>query len=147
MHKASKQVRADQSAKTQASRQSWREPACRRAFHSSLCSQNERRNRHLSRPQNYRSTQFTTCWCVMREGFAVISNLNKIPALPLFISVLSISYMHAASALFSWTMELWAFASSHFCTQNHGSLCPLHQHFVVFFRLRERSGRGKPHAE
>ena len=32
LHKAAKQVRAGQIATTQASRQNWREPACRRAF-------------------------------------------------------------------------------------------------------------------
>ena len=32
LHKAANEARADQSAKTQASRQSWREPSCSRAF-------------------------------------------------------------------------------------------------------------------
>ena len=41
---------------------------------------------------------------VMHEGFACT---------PLFLSVLSISSMHAASGLFSWTMELLAFASNY----------------------------------
>ena len=49
LHKAAKQGRADQRAAPQAkSRQSWREPPCRRAFKQlSLCSRNERRNRNL----------------------------------------------------------------------------------------------------
>ena len=36
LHKAANQARADQSVAAQASRQSWREPACRRAFHSNI---------------------------------------------------------------------------------------------------------------
>ena len=47
MHKAAKHVRADQSATTQASRQSWREPAMSSSIYLQLCSQNQRRNRSL----------------------------------------------------------------------------------------------------
>ena len=44
-HKAAKQLRADQSATTQASRQSWREPAhVVEHFYSTLSSPSERRN-------------------------------------------------------------------------------------------------------
>ena len=58
---AAKQVRADQSATTQASRRSWLALACRRAY-SSLCSQNE----EIEICSVYKKY----CWCgVMREGF------------------------------------------------------------------------------
>ena len=59
----------------------------------------------------------------------------------LFLSVLSISSVHAAACtgLFSWTMELLAFARRQFslCTQNHGY--PLHSFaFRSLLRVRVR---------
>ena len=59
-HKAAKDVRPDQSATTQASRQSCREPACRRAsICSSLCSQNQRRNRSFPANTRYNHKQLS----------------------------------------------------------------------------------------
>ena len=56
---------------------------------------------------------------VMREGLAFSFDLNQIlrsTTLLLLLSILfsCISYMHAASGLLSWSMELLAFASHQF---------------------------------
>ena len=48
MHKAAKHVRTDQSTTTQASRQSWREPACRRAFMIRLAVFSKRAKKSIS---------------------------------------------------------------------------------------------------
>ena len=49
----------------------------------------------------------------MREGFAFSFDLNKIQhTLFLSVLVLCISYMHAASGLLFWSVELLAFESS-----------------------------------
>ena len=53
-HKAAKQVRADQSATTQATRQSWRQPAhVVEQLYSTLSSQSEQKNRKLPGLQKY----------------------------------------------------------------------------------------------
>ena len=103
---AAKQVLADQSTTKQASGQSWLEPACRRGIYlcSSLRCQNERRNRNLPGLQKYTTFHKSSLADVMLHVTCTL----------LFLSVLSISSMHAASGLFSWTMELLAFASRHF---------------------------------
>ena len=96
---AAKQVRADQSATTQASRRSWLALACRRAY-SSLCSQDERTNRNLLRLQKY-------CWCVvMSEGFACQGHCSKT------FSVRPFYFVHTCGVrVVLGTMELLAFAS------------------------------------
>ena len=76
---------------------------------------------------------------VMREGFACTL---------LFLSVLSISSMHAASRLFSWAMEILPLASRHFAPKTVDlSVRFIHSHFVQFFRVSERSERRKTPAE
>ena len=59
----------------------------------------------------------------MREGLAIISNLNKIPGTTqLILSLLTVvygmyfvsGYMNAASGLFPWSKELLAFVSRQF---------------------------------
>ena len=67
--KAAKQVRADQSATTQASRQSWLEPACRRAFIQLPAFSKRTKKSKSARPTKYKHMQtFTSSflsWCVM----------------------------------------------------------------------------------
>ena len=68
---------------------------------------------------------------VMRGGCAFVSNLNKIQQL-LFLSVpptVCISYMHAAPGLFSWSMELLAFATRQFAPK----IVDLSVRFIRFF--------------
>ena len=113
---AAKQVRADQSATTQASGQSWLEPARRRAF-IQLVVLSERTNEIEICPayknfQPFTKISFRT-WC-------------DVVCILLFILVLSISSMHAASALFSSTMSLLAPASRQVALRTIGPLCPLH---------------------
>ena len=66
---------------------------------------------------------------VMREGFAFVSNLTAL----LFLSVVSTyfvpAYMHAASVLFSWSMELFAFA----CGQFEPKILDLSVRFIRIF--------------
>ena len=82
----------------------------------------------------------------MSEGFAFVSSQDTTLV---FLSVLSISYMHAASGLFSWSMELLAFASRQFAPK----IVDLSVRFIrffffaIFFLVSERSGRWKPSAE
>ena len=77
LHKAAKQVRADQSATTQAGRQSWRELACRRAFMQSLRSQNERRHRLLPGLRKCTSTPDAAySWCHARKLCLFFSNIK-----------------------------------------------------------------------
>ena len=123
------QARADQSATTQASRQSWLEQACRQAF---IC----------------------TLRCVLKtkeemEIFPAYSWCDVACTL-LFFSAVSISSMHAASGLFSWTMELLAFESRMLAPKTTMSISVRflsHSHLVQFFLVSERSGRRKPPAE
>ena len=81
---AAKQVRADQSATTQASRRSWLAPACRRGY-----IQRAVLSKRTNKSKSARPTK-KNAGGVMREGFACTL---------LFISVLSISSIHAASGL------------------------------------------------
>ena len=107
---------AKQSATTQASQQSSREPSSSTTC-SSLRSQNERRSRNLP-DQSKHTTTYKQLQLLVGEGVAFISNLKKIQ-LPIILSghlsfVHMIRYMHTASGLFSWSMELLAFASHQF---------------------------------
>ena len=71
---------------------------------SSQCSQNQQRNRNLPGLQKYKHSQSLAG--VTREGFATISNLNKVEPCSFSPYFLRISHMHAASGLFSLSMEL-----------------------------------------
>ena len=117
LHKAANKVRADQSATTQASRQSWRELACRRAFIIQLAAFSKRRKISKYVRQKNATTHKVAEAGVMREGLAFIYNVNKIKHCSFSPSFVCISYMHAASALFSWSMELFLdFGKSSVCT-------------------------------
>ena len=60
----------------------------------------------------------------------------------LSLRALSISSMHAASGLFSWTMELLAFASRQFSPETMDlSVRFIRSHFGRFFLVSGRSGR------
>ena len=112
-HKAEKQVRADQSATTQASGQSWRSQHVIENLNSTLSYQNEGRNRNKSaRPTKIYN--FSHSAGVMREGFACSSDINKMQRCSFSPSFLCISYIHVASELLSWSMELWTFVSRQF---------------------------------
>ena len=81
---------------------SWLEPACRRAFIKLAVFSKRRKKSTSARPT--KNTQRVTkqlCRC-------------DVACALLFLSVLSISSMHSASGLLSWTMELLAFASRQF---------------------------------
>ena len=106
-HKQQKQVRADQSATTQAGRQRWLEPACRGAF-TQLAVFSKRKKSKSARPTKI----YNHCNHSQSSLLAGVMFACKL----LFLSVLSIPSMHAASGLFSWTIELLAFASRRFCT-------------------------------
>ena len=110
---AAKHVRADQSATTQTSRQSWLEPACRRAFimqqlvvfyTSAVVETKKSKSAGSTRKKIYNNSRSSLAG-MMYEGFACT---------PFFLSVLSISSMHGASGFLSWTMELLAFANRQF---------------------------------
>ena len=112
-HEAGKQVRADQSATTQASGQSWRSQHVIENLNSTLSYQNEGRNRNKSaRPTKIYN--FSHSAGVMREGSACSSDINKMQRCSFSPSFLCISYIHVASELLSWSMELWTFVSRQF---------------------------------
>ena len=101
----------------------WPEPArVVQHLHSTLSSQNEPRNRNLSGLQenNTRVYNYSHSVGVMREGFASSFGLslrhNKTQHCSFSAFFPCISYMHTASGLLSWSMELLAFASGQFCT-------------------------------
>ena len=66
----------------------------------------------------------------------------------IYLSYIFVRCMHAASGLFSWSMELLAFACRQFARTVIMDLCPLHSHGYVYwcFLVSERRGR-KPPAE
>ena len=105
-------------------------------------------NREIEPFPAYDNIQPLSCLAggVMSEGFAFVSSQDTTLV---FLSVLSISYMHAASGLFSWSMELLAFASRQFAPK----IVDLSVRFIrffffaIFFLVSERSGRWKPPAE
>ena len=67
---------------------------------------------------------------------------------PLFLSVLSISPMHAASGLCPWTMELSGFASHQLAPDTVDlSVYFIRSHFVQFFLLSEAGGGSRPRSE
>ena len=120
---AAKEVRPDQSATTQASRRNWLESACGRAFIQLAVFSNEQRNQNLLRLQKTYIHSQSILASVMREGFACTL---------LFFSILFISSMHAASNLFSYAMEILAFASRQFAPKIMDlSVCFIHSHFVL----------------
>ena len=106
-------MRADQRAITQASRQSWREPACRAS--AARCVIKLTNKSKSARPKTIRNhTQL-----IIREGFTFIYFLSLYDTRHFFLSVLSPPYIfarcnHAAFGLFPWSMELLAFASRQF---------------------------------
>ena len=106
LHKSATQLCADQSATTQASRQSWRTRACRRAF-TQLAAFSKRTKKSKSAWLKYTTTHNAAAQAgVTGKELAFISNIKKIQNYFVSPSLLSISYMHAASWLFSWSMEL-----------------------------------------
>ena len=109
LHKAETQARTDQSATTQASRQSWRKPACRRAFIQFAVFSKRTKKSKIARPTKIYNLQSNLAGAT-REIFDCISTLDC----SFSPSFLCSSYVYAASRLFSWSMELLAFASRQF---------------------------------
>ena len=106
LHKSATQVCADQNVTTQASRQSWRTRACRRVF-AQLAAFSKRTKKSKSAWQKYTTTHKAAAQAVVTgKELAFISNIKKIQHYSFSPSFLRISYMHAASWLFSWSMEL-----------------------------------------
>ena len=110
-------------------------------LYSSLCSQNKRRNRNLPRG-------LQKCTTIHKNGGLAGVMLEGFARTLLYLSVLSISSMHSASWLFSWTRELLAFASHQFAPKTMAlSVRLIYSHFVQFFLVSERSGWRKPPTE
>ena len=89
---------------------------------------------------------------VMREGNAFISNPMMKVQYCFFLSVLCMyQYMHAASGLFSWSMELLAFASRQLAPEIGDNsvrfIYILFYYQVCIYLVSERSGRRKPPVE
>ena len=140
--KQQSKVRAVQSATKQASRQSWRELVRRRAY-TQLAAFSKRRKKSKSARQKYATTHKSAEAGVMREGPTFISNLNETQHGSFSPSFLCISYeyMHAASGLFSWSMELLNFASRHFVSKIVDlSVQFIRVLFYIFFLVSQRSG-------
>ena len=136
-HKVAKQVRADQIVTTQASRQSWREPALvvDHVFRT-LSSQNDRRNQNLPGLQIYNYYPHNAG--VMQEGYFFCFDPNKTTLRFRSVLFLCSWNMHAASGLSYWSMELLALASRQFAPK----IVDLSVRFIRC--LSERSRRRKP---
>ena len=72
LHKAAEQVRADQSATTQAGRRSWRgesrEPACRRPFvQVAVFSKRTKKSKSARPTKIYKHSQSSFSWCDARK--------------------------------------------------------------------------------
>ena len=112
MHKAAKHVRAYQSATTQASRQRWREPACRLAS-AARCVLKTDQEIESVRPTKRKQPQAAATGDTRRIClylFPISTRYNNI--LPL--SYILVWCAHAASGWFSWCVKLLAFASRQF---------------------------------
>ena len=130
---ATKQVHADQSAKTQTSRQSWLEPASSSIIiDTARCvfKTNEVEIFPAYKIYNHSQDKQLLSWC-------------DVASILLLLSVLSISSMHAASGLFLWTMELLAFASRQFAPKTM-DVRFIHSYLVQLSLVSERSGRREP---
>ena len=91
-------------------------------LYSSLCSQNERTITEIC-PAHENIESFTK---------QLLAGVSDVACMLVFFSVLSISSMHAASGLFSWTMELVAFASREFAPKTMDvSFRFVHSHSVL----------------
>ena len=126
LHKAANKLRADQSATTYASRQSWREPACRRAFHTAVFllltlifpflvlwtffkpvySSSNMYDAAVEHLQQY--CEHSTA---QHSAITPVQSSKPSTCRSEYISKQVCKYMHATSGLFSWSMELLAFAS------------------------------------
>ena len=126
-HKAVKHVRANQSAST-ASKQTELARASMSSICSSLCSQNQRRNRNIP-GQKYVQPHCTgSRWCAKDLPLFSSSDLNTMQHSS-FSFVHIRRCMYAASRLFSWIMELLAFASRLFAPNildHQPSVTPFH---------------------
>ena len=108
LHKSSK-ARTCRSERDNASKQSWRQPACRRAFTELPV---------FSKPSKKSNLPGLKKYTAPREAADLVCCANYVPLFPILIlgskiqhcsfspSFLCISYMHATSGLFSWSMEL-----------------------------------------
>lgn len=99
------QVRTDQSATTQSSRQNWREPASRRAFTARRILQTNEEIKIIC--PVVKTIQPLTCSLLVADAMCIgFFHLNPTSTRP--------NTTLAASELFSWRMELLTFASRQF---------------------------------
>ena len=142
MHKAAKRVRADQSATTQASRQSLQEPACRRVF-AARCVLKTDEESKSTRPKKNNHKQLLP---VMRERFAFICFQSQYDT-TFFFSFAHIRMMHACGVRVVFLEHgPLGICKSSFCTYLWTYARFINLVFFYSFLISERSGR-KPPAE
>ena len=83
-----------------------------------------------------------TKMCILIQPFTKQLSGRDVACTLLFLSVVSISSMYAASRSFWWTMELFACCKSEFAPKTIVlSVRFIHSHSLQFFLVSERSGR------
>ena len=90
-----------------------RASTCRRAFKQHAEFSKRTKTSKSARPRKIYNCSHSAG--VMREGFAFNFDLYKTQHRSFCPSFICISYMHAASGLLSWSMELFAFCKSSVC--------------------------------
>ena len=149
-NKQQKQLLADQRATTQASRQDLARASS--VVEHLYCIRLAVFSKRTEKPESARGLNKICNHCNHSQsslaGFSW-SDARRVSRYTVFLSVLSIPSMHAAPGLFSWTMELLAFASHELAPKTIDlSVRLIHSfYFVQFFLVSECSGRWKPPAE
>ena len=123
-------VRTDQSVTTKARIQSEREIECRRRVFTQLTFSSKRTKNSENTRQNCTSTHQAAGAGVMRAGLPSfpISKRCTTNLSPFFLCV---SFMHATSGFFSWSMELLDFGMLAVGTYGQGTFCPLR--LILFY--------------
>ena len=119
------QVRADQSATTQASRQNWRDPLCRRAFIQIAVFSKRTKKSKSARP----TKKYVPGTRVLNYDF---------------LSVFPTSYMRRPGCFLEHEALGICYSRQIASIINRGPLWPHHSHFVLFLLVSERRGRRKP---
>ena len=121
---AAKQVRADQSATTQACRRSWLVQACRRPIYSSLCSVfSKQRNRNLLGLQKY-------CWWCDAQRVRLYAALSLPPFF--FVHTCGVRVVFGDNGALSICKSL-------LCTENPGPLGAIQSFAFCSILLCERA--------
>ena len=113
-------------------------------IHTARCVPKTNEEIQICRPKKIRERSQSSVAGVIREGLALIYNLNKLQhcsSSPSFLWFLYDTCMRRPGCFAgSWSSSQLQVVSLHLVI----NLCPLHSHCVQFFLVSERSGRKPP---